>query len=120
MSAAEPNRDTEFFSNSDPSSCRIETQGGTVYWISETDDEGARWVVREHLQSSDTNTMVMRKFSANQGAHTDLGDKFRGRLGEEVRVGHPLVLEVIRSQTRIVSETVVAIEVGNVPAMIFG
>ncbi len=110
---------TGYFSEIDPSSCRIETQGGTVYWLSQADDEGNRWVVREHLQSSETNTMVMQRFStANESL--DLGDKFRGRLAGDVQAGMPFVLEVAGRETRILSEVVIAIEVGNVPEMIFG
>jgi hypothetical protein len=105
------------FSEADASSCRIETNGGTVYWLSQANSGGVRWIVREHLKSSNTNTMVMHKFS-KQGA-VDLGDKFRGRLGGDVQVGIPFVLEVVDRDTRILSESVVAIEVGNIPEMIF-
>ena len=108
-----------FFSERDPASCRVETQGGSVYWLSEADDDGYRWIVREHLQSSDTNTMVMQKFSSSKES-LDLGDKFRGRLAGDVQAGMPFVLEVSDRETRILSEVVVAIEVGNVPQMIFG
>ena len=117
--SADPSRtDNQTFSISECNNCRVETQGGTVYWISAADDAGTRWIVREHLQSSDTDTMVMQKFSAS--GSIDLGDKFRGTLCEDIRVGSPLVLQVHESDTRIVSEGVVDIEKGNVPAMIFG
>ena len=106
------------FSECDFASCRIETQGGTVYWLSEADDDGYRWIIREHLQSSDTNTMVMQKFSSSNES-LDLGDKFRGCLAGEVQIGMPFVLEVSGRDTRILSEVVVAIEVGNLPQMIF-
>ena len=108
-----------FFAERDPSSCRVETQGGSVYWLSEADDDGYRWIVREHLQCSDTNTMVMQKFSSSKES-LDLGDKFRGRLAGDVQAGMPFVLEISERETRILSEVVVAIEVGNVPQMIFG
>ena len=49
----------------------------------------------------------------------DLGDKFRGCLAGEVQIGMPFVLEVSGRDTRILSEVVVAIEVGNLPQMIF-
>ncbi len=107
------------FSESDPSSCRIETQGGTVYWLSEAGPDGVSWVVREHLKSSDTNTMVMQKFSTCQ-ERLDLGDKFRAALGGDVVLGLPFVLEVKNRDTRILTEAVVTIEVGNVPEMVFG
>ena len=107
------------FSESDASSCRIETQGGTVYWLSEAGTNGLRWVVREHLKSSETNTMVMQKFSTSQ-ERLDLGDKFRATLGGEVVIGLPFVLEVKNRDTRILTEAVVSIEVGNVPEMVFG
>ena len=106
-----------FFSERDPSSCRVETQGGSVYWLSEADEDGFRWVVREHLQT-DTNTMVMQKFSSSKES-LDLGDKFRGKLAGDVQAGMPFVLEISGRETRILSEVVVAIEVGNVPQMIF-
>jgi hypothetical protein len=108
----------EYFSERDGSCCRLETQGGTVYWLSEADASGLRWVVREHLQSSDTNTMVMQKFSQTKD-RLDLGDKFRGKLAGDIQQGMPFVLEVPEHDTRILSEVVVAIEVGNIPEMIF-
>ena len=112
------NQDT-FFSAEDSASCRVETHGGTVYWLSDAHDDGYRWIVREHLESSDTNTMVMQRFS-NSKDSLDLGDKFRGKLGGDVQIGMPLVLEVFERDTRILSEAVVGIEVGNIPQMIFG
>jgi hypothetical protein len=113
------NQDTTFFSAEDSASCRVETHGGTVYWLSDAHDDGYRWIVREHLESSDTNTMVMQRFS-NSKDSLDLGDKFRGKLGGDVQIGMPLVLEVFERDTRILSEAVVGIEVGNIPQMIFG
>ena len=107
-----------FFSERDFSSCRVETQGGSVYWLSESGDDGYRWVVREHLDAMDTNTMVMQKFSSSKES-LDLDDKFRGRLAGDVQTGMPFVLEVSGRETRILSEVVVAIEVGNVPQAIF-
>ncbi len=116
MSDAETTSD--FFDATDGAGCRIETRGGTVYWLSEADSAGVRWIVREHLHSSETNTMVMHRFS--DPSSTDLGDKFRGRLAGDVQVGMPFVIEVLDRETRILSEPVVAVETGNVPAMIFG
>ena len=107
------------FKEDDPQSARIETEGGTVYWISEKGTDGVRWVVREHLRSSETNTMIMQKFSASQ-ERLDLGDKFRAVLGGDIAVGMPFVLEVRGRETRILTEPVVNIEVGNVPALVFG
>lgn len=118
MSQENRSERVEFFSERDPASCRLETQGGTVYWLSEADGDCLRWVVREHLQSSDTNTMVMQKFSQSKD-RLDLGDKFRGRLAGDIQQGMPFVLEVPEHDTRILSEVVVAIEVGNIPEMIF-
>ena len=109
---------TEYFSEREATSCRIETQGGTVYWLSEAGDEWIRWIVREHLRTSDTNTMVMHK-ACNSG-ELDLGDKFRAIIRSDVELGSPFVLEVVDKDTRILSEPVVGIEVGNVPEMIFG
>ncbi|MBN1441407.1 MAG: hypothetical protein JXA90_01810 [Planctomycetes bacterium] len=106
------------FSQDDASSCRIETQGGTVYWLSAANEEGIRWIVREHLRSSETNTMIMQKVS--QQGNLDLGDKFRGRICSDVEVGSPFVVEVVDGETRILSEPVVAIEAGTVPEMLFG
>jgi hypothetical protein len=50
----------------------------------------------------------------------DLGDKFRATLGGDVVIGLPFVLEVKNRDTRILTEAVVSIEVGNVPEMVFG
>jgi hypothetical protein len=111
--------ETRVFPEDNPSSCRIETQGGTVYWLSEAGTNGDRWVVREHLKSSETDTMVMQKFTTSQ-ERLDLGDKFKGRLGGDVVIGLPFVLEVKNRDTRILTEAVVTIEAGNVPAMVFG
>ena len=108
----------DFVAESQQESCRIETRGGTVYWLSAADDDGLRWIVREHLRNSDTNTMVMHKFSTE--TEVDLADKFRGRVASDISVGAPFVLEVVGREARIFSEPVVAIEVGNVPEMIFG
>jgi hypothetical protein len=108
-------RDT--FSQTDPACCRIETHGGTVYWLSNAETDGTRWIIREHLRSSDTNTVVMHKASAN--GDVDLGDKFRARLKSDVTVGAPFILEFVEKETRILSEPVVEIEVGNVPTMLF-
>lgn len=108
---------SDSFSREEPSNARIETRGGTVYWISHPDDDGARWIVREHLERSETNTMVMTKCANNESP--DLGDKFRARLGSDVEIDKPFVLELSMNDTRIVTEDVEAIEVGTVPAMIF-
>jgi hypothetical protein len=117
MSAATPNQD--FFSDNEPSSCRIETQGGTVYWLSRPDDASCRWIVREQLHSSDTHTMIMHRLPGADSP-PDLGDnKFRGRLSGDVQRGMPFVIEIDEEETRIVSEVVVGIEVGEVPEMIF-
>jgi len=106
------------FDEGNPESCRVETQGGTIYWISNPDDESCRWVMREHLRSSDTNTMVMQPIiNTREALH--LGDKFQARLGGDIVVGLPFVLEVNDRETRILSEVVVTIEVGNVPEMLF-
>ncbi len=119
MSVEENPSSCREFSENNPSSCRIETQGGTVYWLSEAGEDGVRWVVREHLKSSVTNTMVMQKFSSSQ-ERLDLGDKFRASLGGDVVIGLPFVLEVKNRDTRILTEAVINIEVGNVPEMVFG
>ena len=119
MNGKEIPGEVRVFSETDPASCRIETQGGTVYWISEAGPDGLRWVVREHLKSSETNTMVMQRFATSKDP-LDLGDKFRATLGGEVTIGLPFVLEVKNRDTRILTEAVVSIEVGNVPAMVFG
>ena len=63
--------------------------------------------------------MVMQKFSHTKES-LDLGDKFRGRLAGDIQRGMPFVIEVVNHDTRILSEIVVDIEVGNVPEMIFG
>ena len=110
--------ETDRFDEQDTAGCRIETQGGTVYWISEADSAGLRWVIREHLQCSETNTMVLQ--TSPEPETVDLGDKFRACLSGDVEVGRPFCLEVVERKTRILSEPVVAIETGNVPSMLFG
>lgn len=117
MTASESSNEREFFAEADSSSCRIETQGGTVYWLSRASEDQTRWIVREHLRSSDTDTVVMHK--ASSSGEVDLGDKFRGRVRSDVQVGAPFVLEIVEKDSRILSEPVVCIEVGNVPAMLF-
>jgi hypothetical protein len=119
MSGNQPTSGARVFSETNPSSCRIETQGGTLYWLSPVGPDGARWVVREDLRSTQTNTMVMQKFSQSQEP-LELGEKFRAALGGDVVLGLPFVLEVKNRDTRILTEAVVAIEVGNVPEVIFG
>ena len=111
-------RNSDSFAESDPRSARIETQGGTVYWISEAGDDDVRWIIREHLRTSDTNTMVMQ--SSTSSGSIDLGDKFRAIVRSEVKVGSSFILDVVEKDTRLVSEPVVDIETGNVPSMLFG
>ena len=105
------------FGQDETPSCRVMTRGGTVYWLSEAQEDGYRWVVREHLGTSQTSTMVVQK---SPSGSVDLGDKFRGRVLADIVVGEPLELEAVGSKAQIVSEPVVSIEVGNVPAMLFG
>jgi len=107
----------EFFAEDDSSCCRIETQGGTVYWLSRAAADRTRWIVREQLRASETDTVVMHK--ASSSSEVDLGDKFRGRIRSDVQVGSPFVLEIVEKDSRILSEPVVCIEVGNVPEMLF-
>lgn len=107
------------FSEKDRSSCRIETAGGTVYWLSEADPEGYRWIVREQLQRSDTETMILQNVRSSREA-VDLGDKFRARVIGDVQQGKPFVIEAKRNDTRIFTESVVGIEIGKVPDMVFG
>ena len=112
------NSPSDFFDREETSNARIETRGRTVYWISQADDDGVRWIVREHLERSETNTMVMLKHTNNESP--DLGDKFRARLGSDVEIDKPFVLELTENETRIVTEAVEEIEIGTVPEMIFG
>ncbi len=108
-----------FFPENDPSSCRIETRGGTVYWLSAPESDGYRWVVREELRGAETETMVMQKLRHSKDAF-DLGDKFRARLAGGVQEGLPFVLEVKGSDTKILTEIVVSLETGTLPEMVFG
>ena len=119
MGTSKESSKVQNFDENDPGSCRVETQGGTVYWISNPEPDGtSRWVMREHLRSSETTTMVMQPIT-NTKEGLDLGDKFQARLGGDIVVGLPFVLEVNEHETRILSEAVVTIEVGNVPEMLF-
>lgn len=112
---------TGFFPRSETASCRVETRGGTVYWLSNADEEDRRWVIREQLQSLHTETMVMQRSPdpSNPATAPDLGDKFRGRLVEDIQKDKPLVLELTEDGSRIHSEIVVEIEAGSVPEMLF-
>ena len=111
-------RSQDSFSRESSCGCRIETRGGTVYWLSRSEPDGSRWVVREHLRCSDTNTVVMQKFSSQ--SEVDLNDgMFRGRLTADVQVGEQFILEVAEKDTQLLSEPVVAIEAGEIPGMIF-
>ena len=118
MSTQHESEKVQTFEDANSGSCRIETEGGTVYWISVPDSDSKRWIVREHLPDSDTNTMVMQPITSSKDG-LDLGDKFKALLGGDIVIGLPFVLEVDDHKTRILSEVVVAIEVGNVPEMIF-
>lgn len=118
MSTQNESEKVQTFEDGNTGSCRIETEGGTVYWISVPGSDGKRWIVREHLRDSDSNTMVMQPITSSKDG-LDLGDKFQARLGGDIVIGLPFVLEVDDHETRILSEVVVAIEVGNVPEMIF-
>lgn len=62
--------------------------------------------------------MVMHK--ASNSGEIDLGDKFQARVRSDVEIGATFVLEVVDKETRILSEPVVGIEVGNIPEMLFG
>jgi len=118
MSTPNETEKVQTFEESSTASCRVETDGGTVYWLSAPESDSQRWVVREHLRNADTNTMVMQPITSSKDG-LDLGDKFRACLGGDVVIGLPFVLEINDCETRILSEVVVAIEVGNVPEMIF-
>lgn len=112
-----PNQ-ARFLAEKDGAACRIETRGGTVYWVSSSDAEGLRWVIREQLQSADTNTQVVQR-GVGTRIEVDLGDKFRARLKGAVTPGKPCVLEMPRDGAQIVTDVVVAVEVGGLPEMIF-
>ena len=101
-----------------PGSCRIKTEGGTVYWISAADSEGKHWVVRDHEHDSETNTMVMQPIESSKDG-LDFGEKFKARLGGSLVVGRPFLLELDEHETRILSEIITSIEVGNVPDVFF-
>ena len=99
-------------------SCRVETEGGAVYWISLPDSEVKRWVVREQLRNSQSNTMVVQPITMSKDS-LDLNEKFKARLGGDLVVGLPFILELDDNESRILSEVVVSLEVGNVPERIF-
>ncbi len=62
--------------------------------------------------------MIMQPITASSDG-PDFGSKFKARLGGNVITGSPFLLEVQDSETRILSEAVVSIEVGEVPELIF-
>ena len=100
------------------SSCRIESESGTVYWLSAPEEDGYRSVVREPPRNAATGTMIVQPPTADQ-EHVEIKDRFRGRLRSDVQVGMSLALDIFGSKTRILSEVVVRIERGNVPDEIF-
>lgn len=116
MSPPNESESTSSFEATHPDSFRIETEGGTLYWLSKPDSEGVRWVLREHQMES--HTMIMQPISGSKD-QIDFGSKFRARLGGTISGGTPFLLEVMESETRILSEAITSIEVGNVPDLIF-
>ena len=116
MSPQNNSENVQSFEPSHPESFRIETEGGTVYWLSAPDSESTRQVIREHELS--TGTMIMQPIATSSDG-PDFGSKFKARLGGDLVTGLPFLLEVQDSETRILSEAIVSIEVGNVPEMVF-
>lgn len=116
MSSSTGSNRTSSFEATHPDSFRIETEGGTVYWLSKPDSDGIRWVLREH--QLDSHTMIMQPI-AGSSDRVDFGTKFRARLGGAISSGTPFLLEVVDSDTRILSEAITNVEVGNVPDLIF-
>ena len=105
-----------------PSACRIETESGTVYWLSAPDADGYRSVVREPPQDTfSTGTLFVQAPPTDEKheENSEAGEKFRGRLRSEVVVGMSLALEILGQETGLLSEVVVGIEPGNVPKEIF-
>jgi hypothetical protein len=74
--------------------------------------------VREQLKNSPSNTMVVQPITASQD-RLDLNEKFQARLGGDLVVGLPFILELDDLESRILSEVVVRLEVGNVPEQLF-
>ncbi len=105
-----------------PSDCRIETQSGTVYWLSAPDADGYRSVVREPLPGTATGTLFVQAPTTHvekDEENSEASEKFRGKLRSEVVVGMSLALEVLGRETGLLSEVVVKIEPGDVPKEIF-
>ena len=108
---------TGSYSVDDPSDCRIETEGGTVYWFSGPAEDGYRSVLRDPPRDHVTGTLLVQKPTSSE--HAELHTKFRGKLRTEVKVGISLALEVLGSDASVLSEVVVSIETGDVPEEIF-
>ena len=107
MGTSKESSKVQNFDENDPGSCRVETQGGTVYWISNPEPDGtSRWVMREHLRSSETNTMVMQPIT-NTKEGLDLGDKFQARLGGDIVVGRTTTSTWRREQQQGLRRTLV-------------
>jgi hypothetical protein len=101
-------------------SCRIETQSGTVYWLSPPDDEGYRAIIREPARDASTGTLLVQGAVGAGGADgAHLTERFRGKLGADAKVGMSLNLQVFGTASRVLSEVVVRIEEGNVPPGLF-
>lgn len=62
--------------------------------------------------------MVVQPITASQD-RLDLNEKFQARLGGDLVVGLPFILELDDLESRILSEVVVRLEVGNVPEQLF-
>ena len=107
-------RRTDFYCANDSAACRVETRGGTIYWMGEADDDGFRPVVRDQLPATGTDTMVLQTISQSKKPF-ELTGSFRGRLAGDVQEGLPFVLEIPDHRVRILSEIVVEIDVGTLP-----
>ena len=106
------------FEASRPASCRIETESGTVYWVSAPDEEGVRTIVRERSNEIGSSTMLVPSLG-QESKSTQLGRRFRGRLTKDVEIGDSLVIEVKDAAIRILTEVAVKLEEGEVPDAVF-
>ena len=99
-----------------PGSCRIETESGTVYWLTGPDAETTRSIYRDSKNAAKSSTM---KLATPGGGETAIHDRFRGTIVGEVNVGKSVVFAIKTTGEKVLTETVVSIEATPVPSELF-
>ena len=108
------------FCSRHPSSCRIETQSGTIYWFSAPDSDHVRDVYRESPDAGGPSSTL--KVAAPQARTDDpkvREGRFRCTILNDVEVGKSLILKPLDESCKVLSEAVTSIETTEVPAALF-